>query len=1499
MFKLQVFENKHAYTLELRNDNISSFCWKVTTKDDCCDSSICTQLNEDTDACNEELPDDYLVLGKWKSELTNRMYLVIISLRENNRIALLSTSIKSKEIKSISNKFAYRKKSNKILSARTINNNNITGQFYYIEPFEIWYNGSCSTYESYINMNGLRLNNMHDSIRTTDKLKKNRKNVCEISDLDKGAITYDDTIKRRKIKSKAAIKENDSNILMKIFNGFGKTIDMKKINPSLIKNATGIDISKLKNERRANEATTDDYDKNVIDNLSVSELLEELDVGRTVVLNPDLLTNDPIKMAKIISKMQSYDWKISQNSKKDIIKKENIECSTIGVDIDSVIIWCCGISSSVQNSIKNQRSQLLQDMLQKILSFDNGYAHKFKENNITNCNKSIQVSAMAIQVVSYFEFFITERERNTRVVMDTSTFYESKKIPTIGNYKTDIEKSKLISLSSMSMNSVEPVYSWIFAPNMDVAKLGLCMKEIAIGLLLLIQPSSYELDVMSILDNHKTDSNNIQINGGVWLYRLTWVYFLLKTKTECTYIEETYASKKHGVNQFTSDWKEFMNKNDNNTHKMHANIISRNLLQRTNDTHVASMFQMFESNMFESKIAIGIGMQISGFDTTNQNNVYISMEIDENDDNKIDLYTYGGLPKSMGGHTTTYPAAKCAPFFKDSKSKKIDKNQNDCRPEISLGRSQYYNNQFRNAAGESKNVEASESLRLEAAEIEHENPTTTKVSINVLLDNLQKMTMYAVSNASNFRNVGGFRLENSYIYQKKNAEYSIRCYGKNYSNNENISNMLCELIMQTREHIIQKCHVYDLNLISNYCILNQGVYIQLYRCGLKALNITENCYEKAAVLLFVEQITNYLTSYYHGKKLRLFETSRDIYYGRNIIMATPTKIVRSFMSQFDEKMILNKSASINSIVEKEKVRELLEEPSPFLLTKNICRNIAKIGNDKSLKEKLHLGIWQGVKRKTILKCCHCNTLFVSKAYLSTHLDSRVDCRTIMSKISDGNVEVTGDIVRKYIEQVLNSVEKNSKSYFAIHTFIQGKSLYIQGDAGTGKSYLANKLMELAELLYMPSEQFVLAPTGLACYNSGPLCTTYHKALNIKGTDLKPINIEDNLLSKTLADKTTESKFKSAKILFADEVGATPAHYMITFEKGLRMAKKSDVAFGGIQLVIVGQAVQCSPIYTGVPLNLRYSAGRSCDLENLCVPIHLNKIMRSTGDKVYIALSGLIRDAEVEKKDLDEIKKGGKSIKALQDKSYKAFKTNDSNNEPRNNNAFKQYLKEVLYVCHEWKDILARYKMVYASILHPKCDVSFLAIKIMVMVKFENIWSVKYLKEDPTDVKNNKCLNVLLLYIGCSVVIQRNDGNQKKGARAYFTGVTDTNTEEIITDATKIKELESSLNDIKSKNPGRYKFNFDLEMKLAGRLFYEPIKLSRIDILNKYDSNKDKKKMYQLQVLPGFAMTGTHIDQYKYTHAYIYINIYISHHPKFVTNLSFINFSTTITRYDFR
>lgn len=151
-------------------------------------------------------------------------------------------------------------------------------------------------------------------------------------------------------------------------------------------------------------------------------------------------------------------------------------------------------------------------------------------------------------------------------------------------------------------------------------------------------------------------------------------------------------------------------------------------------------------------------------------------------------------------------------------------------------------------------------------------------------------------------------------------------------------------------------------------------------------------------------------------------------------------------------------------------------------------------------------------------------------------------------------------------------ELSAGQALALQRVAEGRNVFITGEAGTGKSYMIKAIKR--KLDQMRRVYHVAATTGSAAYNIEG--TTVHSFVGV-GLGVADL---DNLL------KLLEKPYKKAKVehwrrvhtLIIDEVSMLDALF---FEKinaiGKHLRRNSDKAFGGLQLVLIGDFLQLPPV----------------------------------------------------------------------------------------------------------------------------------------------------------------------------------------------------------------------------------------------------------------------------------------------------------------------------------
>ncbi|KAI3835786.1 hypothetical protein MKW92_033247 [Papaver armeniacum] len=186
---------------------------------------------------------------------------------------------------------------------------------------------------------------------------------------------------------------------------------------------------------------------------------------------------------------------------------------------------------------------------------------------------------------------------------------------------------------------------------------------------------------------------------------------------------------------------------------------------------------------------------------------------------------------------------------------------------------------------------------------------------------------------------------------------------------------------------------------------------------------------------------------------------------------------------------------------------------------------------------------------------------------------------------------------------------------------KGKSVFITGSGGTGKTFLLKQIVNLLKQeVHKPDEVFVTASTGVAaCALNGQ---TLHSFAGIGlGED-----DEDELLGRVCKNKLASQRWKQVKALVIDEISMISGELFDKIEYIAQMCKpkRKGQIWGGIQLIVSGDFFQLPPI-------IKYSNGEvkefafeaECWNESFDLQIELTQVFRQS-DLQFIELLQWIR-----------------------------------------------------------------------------------------------------------------------------------------------------------------------------------------------------------------------------------------------------------------------------------
>ena len=133
----------------------------------------------------------------------------------------------------------------------------------------------------------------------------------------------------------------------------------------------------------------------------------------------------------------------------------------------------------------------------------------------------------------------------------------------------------------------------------------------------------------------------------------------------------------------------------------------------------------------------------------------------------------------------------------------------------------------------------------------------------------------------------------------------------------------------------------------------------------------------------------------------------------------------------------------------------------------------------------------------------------------------------------------------------------------------GKSVFLTGKAGTGKTTFLKKVVEQSK-----KRVVVVAPTGIAAINAGGV--TIHSFFQLP---LHPFIPGMKIESKFAFSKEKRSIIKTIDILIIDEISMVRCDLLEAIDSVLRRFRNKYKPFGGVQLLMIGDLQQLSPVIT--------------------------------------------------------------------------------------------------------------------------------------------------------------------------------------------------------------------------------------------------------------------------------------------------------------------------------
>ena len=196
-------------------------------------------------------------------------------------------------------------------------------------------------------------------------------------------------------------------------------------------------------------------------------------------------------------------------------------------------------------------------------------------------------------------------------------------------------------------------------------------------------------------------------------------------------------------------------------------------------------------------------------------------------------------------------------------------------------------------------------------------------------------------------------------------------------------------------------------------------------------------------------------------------------------------------------------------------------------------------------------------------------------------------------------------------------------------------VFLTGNAGTGKTTF---LQEIVKRTYKRTA--VVAPTGIAALNAGG--TTIHSLFQLPPATFLPVKHmpslavgksmvydQSHLIKDMKMYKTKRKLIQEMELLIIDEVSMLRADLLDAIDLVLRVVRKNQQSFGGVQVLFIGDLMQLPPIVRDDMqelMSLHYKSPFFFDskvlTQNPPVYVELDKIFRQKDQRFITLLNNL-------------------------------------------------------------------------------------------------------------------------------------------------------------------------------------------------------------------------------------------------------------------------------------
>lgn len=196
----------------------------------------------------------------------------------------------------------------------------------------------------------------------------------------------------------------------------------------------------------------------------------------------------------------------------------------------------------------------------------------------------------------------------------------------------------------------------------------------------------------------------------------------------------------------------------------------------------------------------------------------------------------------------------------------------------------------------------------------------------------------------------------------------------------------------------------------------------------------------------------------------------------------------------------------------------------------------------------------------------------------------------------------------------------------------GKSVFLTGKAGTGKTTFLREVVQTSS-----KRVVVVAPTGIAAINAGGV--TIHSFFQLP---LHPYIPGIKIESKFAFSKEKRSIIRTIDVLVIDEISMVRSDLLDAVDSVLRRFRDRNKPFGGVQLLMIGDLQQLTPVVTDEEADLLrqyyptpYFFGSHALAKTDYVTIELKQVYRQQDEK-FLAILNAVRTGRPSQQVIDAL-----------------------------------------------------------------------------------------------------------------------------------------------------------------------------------------------------------------------------------------------------------------------